>query len=304
MNERLGFQIDLTYRCNLKCPFCGYTKEKAIYRSGKQLDFDSVKNILTQISNLKPKWFIDNIWYVGTGETLLHKNLPEIIMETTKKIGSFVGVVTNGTLLTKKMSEKLIKAGVTEIDISITGASAEIYSNHQGAGDGLEDAQKKFELVSHNIYELCELKNYLRVNTIIAISYILHEGSKSDFFKALNHWRNIGVDFVFTRTMIGDNTQNVKKKIEKIDTKLIKKGLICQTFMKLMQITIEGNVHICCVLNNDTIIGNVFEKPLEEIVNSNKFRKLIEAFYGKYNEIPKYCKRCPYLGVTLRDQFD
>jgi len=122
MNEKLGFQIDLTSRCNLKCPFCVYNKEKSIYRSGRQLDFDTVKNILNQISNLKPKWLIEHIWYVGTGETLLHKNLPEIIMETAKKIGSFIGVVTNGTLLTKKMSEKLIKADVTEIDMSYVGS--------------------------------------------------------------------------------------------------------------------------------------------------------------------------------------
>jgi hypothetical protein len=144
----------------------------------------------------------------------------------------------------------------------------------------------------------------MRSEARIAISYILYEESKTDFFKACNHWHNAGVDFIFTRVM--DYGRNDDSVLQDTFGHGIVPGQylsqpVCEVFSKLMAITVDGDVHFCCDINEATFLGNVFETELAELLCADKFRYTMAAFCGDFQAIPHYCKKCTMLGQHLRN---
>jgi len=138
----LGFQIDLIFACNLKCNFCAWNDNSDSWRNGERLSFEKLKNVFDTLYENPPDIPLERVGFVGSGEPLLYKQLPEAV-SYAKRIFSHVGITTNGVLLTKEVSQKLIDAGANEIIISITGASPEVYAHHQGSGKTFDEVVRQ-----------------------------------------------------------------------------------------------------------------------------------------------------------------
>lgn len=157
----------------------------------------------------------------------------------------------------------------------------------------------KYETVKQNVENLCILRNKRTASSPmnVMISTILHEGSKEDFAKSLNMWRNIkgGVNMVLVRTMNGSTQVSSDSYEEYISNDLVSRDGFtpsCTIFGKSMQILANGDLYICCIVNEQTRLGNIFETNITEILNSEKFKKLVNAFHWQYRDVPEYCKRC------------
>ena len=93
----LRYFFELTYRCNLNCPYC-------------YVGNDRVKDELTT-----DEWYkiIDQIpWYsfvtlVG-GEPLVRKDFVDILMKTSKKTFGKLNVVSNGILINDEIIDAFI----------------------------------------------------------------------------------------------------------------------------------------------------------------------------------------------------
>jgi MoaA/NifB/PqqE/SkfB family radical SAM enzyme len=77
-------------------------------------------DLLTLSSSLK-------VFFGGLGEPLSHPAVVDMVARA-KAIGSTVELITNGTLLTKEMSEALVASGLDTLWISLDGARNESYS--------------------------------------------------------------------------------------------------------------------------------------------------------------------------------
>jgi MoaA/NifB/PqqE/SkfB family radical SAM enzyme len=64
----------------------------------------------------------------GLGEPLMHPQLPDMIARA-KALGSRVELITNGTLLTERLSHQLVAAGLDMLWVSLDGASPESYAD-------------------------------------------------------------------------------------------------------------------------------------------------------------------------------
>jgi MoaA/NifB/PqqE/SkfB family radical SAM enzyme len=64
----------------------------------------------------------------GLGEPLFHADILQMVAQA-KSLGSTVELITNGTPLTKQMSEGLIEAGLDRLWVSLDGATPESYSD-------------------------------------------------------------------------------------------------------------------------------------------------------------------------------
>ena len=121
--------------CNFKCIHCPTGIEP---NQRRLLREESFSVILKQFLN---KEFIPRVvvLYHG-GEPLLNKYVSNYI-RTLKQIGvSKVHIVTNGSLLTKKLSEKLITAGLDELHISFDGENANENNSIRIGSDFYRDA--------------------------------------------------------------------------------------------------------------------------------------------------------------------
>ena len=71
---------------------------------------------------------IMNIRFIGNGEPLTNKRLPDMIANLrARNICERFEVTTNASLLTNDMSDRLIESGLTRLLVSIQGTTAEKY---------------------------------------------------------------------------------------------------------------------------------------------------------------------------------
>jgi MoaA/NifB/PqqE/SkfB family radical SAM enzyme len=92
------------------------------------MEFGMYEKIIKQLAEF-PKG-IKRIVFSGLGEPLMNPRLPEMVkIAVDAQIADRVEVITNGVLLTPEMSDKLIEAGITNINVSIQGINTEQYDN-------------------------------------------------------------------------------------------------------------------------------------------------------------------------------
>lgn len=91
----------------------------------------------------------------GHGETLLHPNFMEML-EKVIRAGCRVRFQTNGTILTPQKIEKIIRAGVEEIAISIDAATPELFERIR--------RRARLDKILQNIRLINETKKRLRTD--------------------------------------------------------------------------------------------------------------------------------------------
>jgi MoaA/NifB/PqqE/SkfB family radical SAM enzyme len=102
----LNINLEVTKRCNARCDFCDYWKEKA------PAELDSYVHVIRKLNPLSVS--------ITGGEPLLRKDLEEIISSLRQNFGHiFISLITNGSLLTIEKGLRLWKAGLDELSISL-----------------------------------------------------------------------------------------------------------------------------------------------------------------------------------------
>jgi radical SAM protein with 4Fe4S-binding SPASM domain len=136
--------------------------------------------------------------------------------------------------------------------------------------------------------------------SLIAVIYLRciagNTNSKQDLFPALNYYRSIGVDYTDVRiwsdgfSLTGDDYNDY---LNENRLKFNNEGGACTCFGKVMNVSTDGTLRFCnCSYIEETIIGNILEEPLADILQTDKFTALMEAFHNNYEQIPDFCKTC------------
>lgn len=131
--------IEQTRVCNLKCYYCIHStrdqKDSAFKDLGyeiKHMEFADYLKIINELADFTPG-SVKKICFSGLGEPLTNPRLPEMVkIAVEKNIANRVEVITNGLLLTPKLADSLIDAGITGINISIQGNNAASYKRIAG----------------------------------------------------------------------------------------------------------------------------------------------------------------------------
>lgn len=114
--------IEPTNRCNLECRTCIRNIWEEPLGEMSQATFI---HIMDGLRRLSPPL---TVFFGGLGEPLAHPNIVEMVAQA-KAIGSTVELITNGTLLSKSLSEELINAGLDRLWVSLDGATPESYAD-------------------------------------------------------------------------------------------------------------------------------------------------------------------------------
>jgi radical SAM protein with 4Fe4S-binding SPASM domain len=289
---RAGLFVNLTDRCNNVCEFCLSHQKQGQWRSGHELDFEAFMERLAEYEKKPSRVPLGAIHFAGTGEPLLYGRIAEIVSEAAKRC-SFVSIVTNGILLDEGLSRCFAGANVSHIVISFTGATREVYGLFQGSGKPPAISDKQFESVRGNVKTLLESRDAMMSSAKIGISYILHEKSRNDYFRALDYWNRAGVDYVDTRILAPDFSRSVDDYGQYLrGTVKNKGGAACTCFGKVMSLSTDGTLRFCNCFTTDNILGNIMTTPLAEMLDSDRFLSLLEAFHGNYKDSPEHCKTC------------
>lgn len=139
--------IDICNYCNLRCPLCP-TGQGRHERKQDMMSVEAFRKIMEQIGKYLYVVRLDS-W----GEPLLNRNIFKII-ECAVSFGIYVSFSTNLNILRSGDAERLVKSGVSEIYVSMDGATQASYESYRRGGS--------LQKVIENIQQIQEVKIRLR----------------------------------------------------------------------------------------------------------------------------------------------
>lgn len=266
--------IETTNRCNLKCTMCPRTSKMT--RPLGDMDFTVFKKIIDD-----GKKHLEFVWLQHYGEPLLTKDIFSMISYAKKnKIG--VGISTNASFLTEINGEKLITAGLDHIIFAFDGATKETYEKVR--------VNANYETVRKNILKFLETKKRMRSDIFVVLQCIYMSATEKDIGKFKEMWDLPGVDTIRIRQVTHSIDRQKKEQSKFVN---LRRNLPCYWLWKNPHIQWDGTVIPCCQdVNGEEAIGNVKEKQLAEVWNSEKMQELRKMLIeGRYDEVP-ICKGC------------
>jgi MoaA/NifB/PqqE/SkfB family radical SAM enzyme len=268
--------------CNLRCLFCPTGKRSD--RAGGFTDPAIYERLFKEIGK-----FTYLMTMHGWGEPTLHKELPRIIsMAHRHRI--FTVVTTNGSLLTREMSRKIILSGLDYLILSCDGISEETYGSYHIGGS--------FETVMNNLRELVSAKRELRSRTpFIEWQFIVFRHNEHEMADAEVFAKEAGVDnLVFMPAYTEDESYDAtdeKYHLPKVSP--LSKRSDCKHLWSTLTFHWNGCVVPCCYDYNGKIsYGDLREQGFGQIWNNRNFqesRKIIKfGLRGSPEDL--YCATC------------
>ncbi len=151
----LYVKIKVFYGCNLRCAFCNHWRETR----EPPVSMDRFREILTELAGLGAK----KIHFSG-GEPMLRPGIPDLV-EHAASAGMRVTMTTNGTLITKENSKRLVEAGLRGINISIDSPIRKIHEKVRGVEDSFKTTTKAVTLFRKYAHKG---KITVQINTVVS----------------------------------------------------------------------------------------------------------------------------------------
>ncbi len=317
--EPIIANVEITTRCNLKCPYCARTMRGV---ASDDMSLDRFRTILRLLPNAY------RITLVGLGETLMHPRVVDFVAAASTA-GRRVALVTNAMLLDETLSKELLKAGLESIAFSIDGATQELASELRPGTD--------LERVTQNIRKFVALSRPLRPVSTAVFSAVskrtvsslgalvkltadlgVHVMMMSDLNFAENQdqtlWRNSTSETAGQiRAAIATAFRNklpvlsvhgleefgLWKRYEKflllpperLFMRSERRSWCCSPW-QTVPVNVRGEVTICDC-QPELIAGNLLEQPLPDIWNGDIFLRHRERMLG--TDLPDACRICPRL---------
>ncbi len=180
-------ELDMTNRCNHRCPECVVNYFRAADNSF--LSSRIAKNIIRQLAKNKVRGLI----FTGGGEPLCNAYTLESV-ELAKASGLDLGFITNGSLLNDNAARVILK-NTTWVRVSLDAASVEVFKLTHGL-DGNE-----FNKVVSNIELLVGMRKKLKSKCIIGVGFLTSDKSVVDMEKAAMLAKRLGVNYLQFRPM-------------------------------------------------------------------------------------------------------
>lgn len=295
-------QIFPVYGCNFKCEFCIFSKPKNEHKfmsNCVMMDIEVYKKTIEDFKKFPQK--IKMLRFAGTGEPLLHKNIAQMIkIAKEANIAERIDIVTNGALLTTKLSDDLIEAGLDTLRISLNGLNDEDFFNRCEAKVDFNEYVKQVKYFFENKKETTL---YIKI-----IDYMVEdEVIKTKFYETFEPiCDTINVEHLTETVDIVDidkvKTENSFKNAQGTDQLLDIK--ICSQPFYIMQVNPDGNIVPCCSMEYPIILGNAKNESASQIWRSDKFNKFRKNLLElKANQVCAKCKLYKY-GVYKEDVLD
>ncbi|MBE6937166.1 MAG: radical SAM protein [Ruminococcaceae bacterium] len=264
--------VEITNICNMRCSFChGHS------RPPRQMTREEFSLALDRLGTRT-----EYIYYHLMGEPLTHPLLPEFIRLAGER-GYKSVVTTNGALLPRQGGE-LLAAGVNKINISLHSFEERID-----------------EKAAQSIVSLAEFAKTAAAEGVTVVFRLWNRG--------FDGGNNVTAEAILRRHIPGEWAENtrgvrIRHKLHlewgerfswpNSNARAQGDSFFCYGLRDHFGILSDGTVVPCC-LDSDGVIalGNIFTEELDEILNSERARKMVEEFNCR-RASEELCKRCGY----------
>jgi len=283
--------------CNHRCTFCGVDYMGYQNRSLKK---DLFKDRVTEMGKLGVK----SIMYAGEGEPFLHRDMAELTQHT-KESGIDVSFTTNGTLLKRETSEKILPH-TAWIKASVNAGTKKTYSEIH------KTQERDFDRVLDNLKYAAEVRRQNNYKCTLGMQMVLLPENSDEAKTLAQIARDIGMDYLVVKpysqhtkgiskqysSVKYDGYQHLDEELSKFNTESFEVVFRAKTMKQWDAGTHEyprcnalpfwsyidagGNVWGCGVYMNDErfAYGNIYEQTFQEIWEGEKRMKSLKWVEG------------------------
>lgn len=283
-------QMFPAYACNFRCGFCLHALDRSRHGYISDVPFMSMDLYRKCIDDMKqfPRK-LKMLRFAAIGEPLLHREIAEMIAYAkAADIAQSVDIVTNGTLLTPALSDKLIAAGLDRLRISVEGLSAEDYLAHTGQ---TIDFERFVEQIQYFYNHSRHTHVYIKI-----IDYMVQEpGQKERFFElfrpichsiAVEHLTPTIEEINYDQLSGGMETDKPQNGESLLDVD------VCPQGFYMMQINPDGKVVPCCSMKYPGILGDVHQNTVPEIWTGERFNRFRREMLEDRCGTSPVCRDC------------
>lgn len=308
---------ECTLRCNLPCRHCGSDcKTLADRQDMPKEDFLRVLDSVARRCNPHQVFVV-----VSGGEPLMREDLEECCSAIYAK-GFPWGMVTNGLLLSAERLERLLKAGMHSITISLDGLEDDHnwMRGHPHSFQRVDEAisllvrlpQVSFDIVTcvnqRNYPKLPELRDYLiakgvrhwRIFTVFPVGRAAHDPELQlsdeefkgvfEFIRSTRREGNIGLNYG-CEGFLGNYEGEVRDHL-----------FTCQAGVTIGSVLIDGSISACTSIRSDYHQGNIYHDDFMDVWE-HRFLPYRNHEWMRRDQCAdcSYFRYCQGNGMHLRD---
>lgn len=293
--------VDPASICNFRCKFCPTGDRELIKSTGRwqgRMNFDLYRKIIDDLHEFDLPLKVLRLY--KDGEPLLNKHLPEMI-SYAKHSGraNYIDTTTNGYLLTKETSVRLIEAGLDRVNISVDGLSDKQFME-------FTRTKVNFDKFVENIRFFYDNRRGCEVCIKTPGDFLSDEDKKRffDIFGDISDrifieniapcWPEFDVE---ERTGVTITEGIYKNPIINVQT--------CPYIFYSTSVNSDGTVSLCFLdWSRKLVIGDVRKQSLRDIwFGDVLFEHQLAQLQGRRKEID-FCATCGQLSHGLPDNID
>ena len=263
--------LNYTSLCNGKCTYCTIWKNK----KGPELRSETFDNIFSarQLKNLES-------CYVTGGEPYISDKVLEIASAMHKYIpGSMLTGATNGILLNKTLERalKIRDMGVRiQLQVSLNG-NRETHDFTRGIEGSWDKAVTLIDRLIENNIETCPTFSVMP-QTIMDLPY-MRLFCKSRKLPLEIAWVRQSSRYDEVDTFFSDWPEIIKPRLKMVED--LPDYFDCPALQRRLTVNPDGSVYPCEIFREELYLGNVNERPLEEILNDPNTHEINEFIQAR-----------------------
>ena len=290
-------QIFPFYGCNFKCNYCIFSVEKKkrhFISDQVVMNFDLFKKSIDDMSEFPDK--IKVLRFVGIGEPLLHKKIARMVeYAASRDVAGVIEILTNASLLTPRLSDDLIAAGLSRLVVSLQGTSRDRY--RKVCGTNIE-----FESFLDNLCYFYSHKGSAEMYIKIIDCALEGDEDKKAFYEifgdicdtmAIEHAVPIHSGVDYGHLLIDEKPQSTQFGLPISEVK------ICPQPFFTMQINPDGKIVPCYSFEYPIICGDCRKEPVVDIWNGEQLRKFRLRMLDGINSSSAVCENCNMIKYRL-----
>lgn len=295
-------QLLVTSRCNLRCQICNIWQFDPSCHD-QTLSIEETVDLLEQFSNIGATQVI-----FSGGEPMLLGSSLTMIVEQAKNLGFKTKLMTNGTLVRRRIVERLVALELDNVSISLDSMDPKVVASIRGEDcrDAVLDAVRMFDNVRR---QMGQRRPKIKLNAVMA------RPDLDDFVALSQASAAAGVDKLdFLKLVVRENTMpwaerwnavdfasfvaELRHRLDESDlgemrvdtpatpprsSALTDCGTGCDLFFHAVTVTPFGDVYPCIFLSDfqnacgnpdaQFRLGNLRNAPLATLLSSNKYRR-------------------------------
>lgn len=292
--------VDPASHCNLRCPFCPTGHRDLISQTGRYqgpMSLELFKKIIGDLKDFPDKLRVLRLY--KEGEPLMNRNFAEMV-SYARQSGRVekIDTTTNGVLLTPRNSERVIAAGIDQINISVNGLSTEQFMNSV-------KTKVNFSRYVENIEYLYSIKG----TCTIYIKAIQENLSDDDRKRFLDIFGNIS-DRIFFEHLFPNWPGFDDDSIPKNGTVGLYGGpvieqSVCPYIFYSSTVNSDGTVSLCIQdWARNLVVGDLNQQSLADVWSGSQITQHRMKHLDGCRKENATCRDCGVMSYSLYDNID